>query len=319
MTKSRLLPLALVLLLPLALPVSAIDSQAQTSAVNFHGPAVGDTGEIVPAAEPFASSALGAAYAGAGAGGFGQAAPVIKHASTGPLSRLALGATISAFGIGGEAAVNLSQHLDTRSYANYFQDSPTFSTNGFNVTANIHLASAGTSLDYYPFHNGFRLSPGILSYNQNRANAVALAAVGTSITLNDQDYYSATPNAALGITALTGHGTVGLHQTRPAFTATTGWGSLIPRSGKHWAIPFEIGAAFTGTPSINMTLTGWGCLDKAQTMCNDVADLTNPVSIQIQSALQAQLAKWRSDLKPLKVYPIISTGFVFNFNVRRSN
>jgi len=54
-------------------------------------------------------------------------------------------------------------------------------------------------------------------------------------------------------------------------------------------------------------------------MCNDVADHTNPVSIQIQSALQAQLAKWRSDLKPLKVYPIISTGFVFNFNVRRSN
>jgi len=212
--------------------------------------------------------------------------------------------------------VNISRHIDARFTGNLFSYSTTFNTNGFNVDANLHLASAGAALDYYPFHKGFRLSPGILVYNQNRANANAPVTPGTSFTLNNETFYAATPNAALGITALSGTGSLGLHSTRPAFTMTTGWGSLIPRSGRHWAIPFEIGAAFTGAPTLTMNLSGWACYDQAQTLCTNVSDPTNPISVQIQNDLQAQLAKWKSDLDPLKVYPIISTGVVFNFNIR---
>jgi hypothetical protein len=233
-----------------------------------------------------------------------------------PLSRLAIGPDFSPLGVGAEAAVNINQHFDARVTGNLFSYSTTFNTNGFNVDANLYLASAGAALDYYPFHKGFRLSPGILVYNQNRANANAPVTPGTSFTLNNQTFYAATPNPALGITALSGTGSLGLHSTRPAFTMTTGWGSLIPRSGRHWAIPFEIGAAFTGTPALTMNLSGWACYDQAQTMCTNVNDPTNPISVQIQSDLQAQLAKWKSDLDPLKFYPIISTGLVFNFSIR---
>ena len=65
-----------------------------------------------------------------------------------------------------------------------------------------------------------------------------------------------------------------------------------------------------------MNLTGWACYDQAQTLCTNVNDPTNPISVEIQGDLQAQVAKWKSDLDPLKVYPIISTGIVFNFNIR---
>jgi hypothetical protein len=260
----------------------------------------------------FAASSDPAAFEAGG----GQTAPTIVRRGIRPFSRLALGADFSPLGVGAEAAINLREHFDARVMGNIFQYSTNFTTNGFNVDANLHMASAGAALDYYPFHKGFRLSPGILVYNQNRVNADAPVTPGTSFTLNSQTFYAATPNTALGITALSGTGALGLHSTRPAFTMTTGWGSLIPRSGRHWAIPFEIGAAFTGAPTVNMNLTGWACYDQAQTECTNVDDLSNPIAVQIQGDLQSQLAKWKSDLDPLKFYPIISIGFVFNFNIR---
>jgi len=309
--KKCFLPLFALLLLSSL--VSAPSANGQTT-LDFRQP--GLTSVIDLPSDPGASSADGTFGAGYGGGGYGQAAPAVKRVSDRRLSRLALGADISPLGVGALAAVNLSAHLDARVTGNFFDYSTTFNTNGFNVDANLHMASAGASLDYYPFHNGFRLSPGLLFYNQNRADANAPVTPGTSFTLNNQTFYAAVPNPALGITALSGTGALNLHTTRPAFTATTGWGSLIPRSGRHWAVPFEIGAAFAGTPSLNMNLSGWACYDQAETECTNVNDPSNPISVLIQNDLQTQLAKWKSDLNPLKTYPIVSTGIVFNFNIR---
>ena len=248
--------------------------------------------------------------------GGGQVAPAVRQKQIRPFSRLAIGVDFSPLGAGAEAAMNLSRHFDARITGNLLQYSTNFTTNGFNVDANLHLASAGTQVDWYPFHTGFRLSPGILLYNQNRVNANAPVAPGTSFTLNNQTFYAAIPNSVLGITALSGTGALGLHSTRPAFMMTTGWGNLIPRSGRHWAIPFEIGVALTGSPTVKMNLTGWACYDRAQTLCTNVDDPSNPIAAEIQNDLQAQVMKWKNDLDPLKTYPIVSTGVVFNFNIR---
>jgi hypothetical protein len=296
---------ARLLLIPLATLLSCSAAQAQSFS-NAH-----ESSSLEPAAYSVSSPESPAAFGG---GGQAVASPLVHHGIR-PLSRLAIGPQISPLGVGAEAAVNISQHFDGRVTGSLFSYSTSFTTSGFNIDANLHLASAGASLDYYPFHNGFRLSPGILVYNQNRANANAPVTPGTSFELNDQTFYAATPNPSLGITALSGKGSLNLHPTRPAFTATTGWGSLIPRSGRRWAIPFEIGVAFTGSPDLKMNLSGWACYDQAQTLCTNVNDPANPISVQIQNDLQAQLAKWKSDLDTLKFYPIISTGIVFNFNI----
>jgi hypothetical protein len=188
-------------------------------------------------------------------------------------------------------------------------------TNGLNLNGTINMATAGVSLDFYPFpKHGFRLSPGVLLYNQNGITANAVANSGTSFTLNDTQYYSASANAITGATPLNVAANLGLNTRKQAFTMTTGWGNTIPRTGGHLSFPFEIGAAFTGTPTVNVNLTGWVCADQAQTECADVTSTTNSLGVQVQSNLAAQVAKWRSDLNPLQVYPIFSFGVSYAFH-----
>jgi hypothetical protein len=272
---------------------------------------------ILTAQSPYFSSSLVAAEP-VPDGGAGRA-PSAYLTSTGtyarPLSRIGFGAGISPLGIQMLAATNLSNHFNLRGTGNFFNYSDNFTTNGINATAKLNLASAGASLDVYPSHLGWRISPGVLFYNQNQVTAATNVAAGTSFTLNGNTYYSANANSVTGATPVTGNGILGLHTTKPAFTITTGWGNMIPRNG-HWSFPFEIGVAFIGAPSVNVNLTGWACYDQAQTECTNISDPTNPIAQAIQSNLTAQEAKWVSDLNPLKTYPIVSGGVAYSFHIR---
>jgi hypothetical protein len=248
-------------------------------------------------------------------GGGGQSVPSVKHGPSGPLSRIGLGVGISPLGIGLDLSTNLSRHFNLRGTGNFFNYSRTFTTDGISADAKLNFASAGASLDVYPFHGGFRISPGVLLMNQNQVTASTSVAAGTSFTLNDQTYYSANANAATGATPVVGSGTLGLNATKPALSITTGWGNTIQRKG-HWSFPVELGVALIGDPTVKMNLSGWACYDKAQTMCTNIADPKNPIAIAIQSNLTAQVAKWKSDLEPLKTYPIASFGINYSFRIR---
>jgi hypothetical protein len=197
-----------------------------------------------------------------------------------------------------------------------FNYDTTFNTNGFAADAKVKLASTRTSIDVYPFHAGFRISPGIMFYNQNRVTANETVAGGTSFTLNDDTFYSANPNPVTGAVPVSGSALLNLHSTRPAFTITGGWGNAIARSG-HLSFPVEVGVGFVGAPSLNANLNGWACYDQAQTQCVNVADPNNAIAVQVQSDLQTQIGKWTHDLEPLKTYPIISAGVAYSFNVGR--
>lgn len=232
-----------------------------------------------------------------------------------PFSRMALGVGVSPLGIGMEAVTDLNQHFNLRFTGNLFNYSTSFTASGIPANAQANFASAGASLDVYPFHTGFRLSPGVLFVNDNRLTAVANIPGGTSITLNGTDYYSANPNPVTGATPLAGNGYLNLNTTKPAFTITTGWGNHIQRNG-HWSFPFEIGVAMIGKPQVNMNLKGWACTDASQTYCSNINDPTNPIAVQVQTNLQAQIAKWNSDLDPLKTYPIVSAGVAYSFRIR---
>jgi hypothetical protein len=235
----------------------------------------------------------------------------------GPFSRFAIGANFDTFGPGVQISTNIADRLNLRASGNAFYYSTNFNTSGFDAHAKMNMASAGLSADVYPFlRHGFRVSPGILLVNNNRISATAVAAGGTSIDFNDTTYYSATANAATGATPLNVKGALGLNTTKPAFTITTGWGNTIPRNGSHWSFPFEIGAAFIGSPSVNVSLSGWACQDQAQTECGDVTDTTNGTAQDVQASLAAQITKWKSDLDPLKTYPILSFGVAYSFPVR---
>jgi len=211
-------------------------------------------------------------------------------------------------GVNLQVATNLNRYLNVRGIGNYFNYTDnSFSTNGFNVDAKLNFATAGASLDLYPFPNhGFRLSPGALFYNQNAVSAGVSVANGTKLTLGNQPYYSLPSNP------ITGTGSVALNTQNPAFTITTGWGNMIPRNGGHWSFPFEIGAAVVDTPAIKLSITGTGCGDPTiPATCVNMA--TNATA---QQNLAAQIAKYQNDLEPLKIYPILSFGVAYDFRIR---
>jgi len=209
---------------------------------------------------------------------------------------------------------NLNPHFNLRTSGNIFNYSTNFTASGIGANAKLELKSAGTALDIYPFHKGFRISPGVLFFNGNQLSATALVAGGTSFTLNNDTFYSANANSATGATPVNGNALLNLHTNNPAFTITTGWGNTVPRK-VHWSFPFEVGAAITGAPSLKVNLGGWACHDQAQTLCTDISSKTDPIALQVQNDLTTQVAKWNSNIDWLKTYPIASFGVAYSFGL----
>lgn len=234
-----------------------------------------------------------------------------------PFSRIGIGADVSLLGVGLKSAIVLTRYFDARLMGNYFSyQTGRFEVEGFNVNANLHLASAAASLDWYPFNSIWRLSPGVMFFNDNRISGALDIVPGTGFSLNGENFYSANANPATGATPLKGNGVLGLHTNRPAATIAGGFGKFIPRSNRHWSFPSEFGVMFTGAPTINLNFSGWACLDAAQTQCGNLSKPANPVAVEFNNAEQATLAKWRRSLNKIQVYPIFTYSVVYSFNVR---
>ncbi len=224
-----------------------------------------------------------------------------------PFSQFALGGGISLMGINLQAATNVNRYLNLRCAGNVFNYSVNnISTNGLVLNGSLNMATVGASLDYYPFpKHGLRVSPGVLFYNQNQVGVSVLATGGTSFKLNGDEYYSSSSSP------VEGNASVGFNALNPAFTISTGWGNMIPRRRGRLSFPFEIGAAIVGSPSVNAALTQGQVCDASGENCVNVATDTT-----LTSDLQAQVAKYKNDLNPLKVYPIFSFGVAYSFGTR---
>lgn len=225
-----------------------------------------------------------------------------------PFSRMAISGGVSALGVQMSVTTNLNNHLNLRSTGSFFNYSANnISSSGFIVDGKLKLASAGASLDIYPFaSHGFRLSPGLLFHNTNEATGTFVASGGTSFELNGYTYYSSADDPVKG------NGTAGLHSRTPAFTMTTGWGNVIPHSGRHFSFPVEVGAAFVGAPTLNVVLTSGQVCDANGQNCFNV--VTDP---DMQSNLREEITKDQKKLEPLTTYPILSFGVAYSFTVRR--
>jgi hypothetical protein len=203
----------------------------------------------------------------------------------------------------------LTEYFDARLAGNYFAfNNGRIEVDGFNIYAGLHLASASATLDFYPWNAPVRLSAGLLFYNTNHASGTMRITPGTGFTLNGESFYAG------GSPPLTGTAAIAFHSIRPAPTLTFGFGKFIPRSNRHWSLPSEFGVAFTGAPSIDVSLTGTVCKDELLTMCGQASDTSNPVGAEFSNALQAKLASWRHSLNRVQIFPIISTGVSYSFN-----
>lgn len=244
--------------------------------------------------------------------------PYAANETFGFLSRIGVGADVGPLGIGIKGAVVLTPSIDGRLDTNFFSyQSGHFDIDGWNVTANLHMASTAAKLDWYPFNSVWRLSPGIMLFNGNELSGKGFIAGGTSFSINGKTYYSAKDNPATGATPLNGNGLLGFHRHQPAFTLTGGFGRFIPRSHRHWSFPSEFGVVFTGAPTVDVKLAGWACTDKAETDCGDVNSPSSSIGNDFNSNLNTALARWRHDLSGIQVYPVFTYSVVYSFTLPR--
>jgi hypothetical protein len=207
---------------------------------------------------------------------------------------------VGAAGIGIDIATPLAQHFNLRGGGNIFSYTGTYNDSGDVFSGTAQLRSGSFYLDYFPFHNGFRMSAGAV-INGTQLNGTTSVAPGTEFDLGDGTYYSSTTDPV--------HGTVAFNFGRkvaPSFTI--GFGNIIPRSGKHISFPFEVGFDYAGAPTIALTLVGTVCDTSTPPNCQKID--SDPTA---QADLLQQQNDINSDIRFLRFYPILSQGISFSF------
>jgi hypothetical protein len=218
-------------------------------------------------------------------------------------TRVAVGVKASPLGFGLEIATPLTSRLDLRIADNFFIHRNTFTYDGVDLNSKLSLSSMQAGIDIFPFrHSGWHVTPGVLFRNRNRVTANAFVPGGMPFSPGDGDYISSPADPVNGTLRIP------LDSTAPALSI--GIGSLFPRSGRHWSIPFEVGIAYIGPPKVTLNLGGSVC-DPASGVCQPIA---NDPQAQANIALEAK--QIQNDLAPLKTYPILSVGFAYNFGTR---
>jgi hypothetical protein len=226
--------------------------------------------------------------------------PSPKATSGGDSGRVGFGVKGSLLGGGAEVAVRLTHHTNVRAGFNVLSYSRDFNKDGIAYNGQLNFKTVEAHYDIFPWAGSFHISPGVLAYIGNPITASAAVAGGQSFTLGGTTYYSDTA------TPVTGTGKIDFNQAAPM--ATIGWGNLVPRSHKHFSVPFEIGVAFQGSPKATLNLLGNVCDPPGNVNCRPAATDSG-----VQGNVQSEQTKLNNSMSFFKAYPIISMGFGYKF------
>jgi hypothetical protein len=205
---------------------------------------------------------------------------------------LGVGLKMSTLGTGIELATPVTQRTNFRLGFNNFGYAHAFNYDGSRYSAQLKLFSLQANYDWFPFGNSFHLSPGLL-YNGNRVKA------------NTSDTAASQAEPGVFTNPITGSARIGFSKFSPMFLM--GWGNLIPRSGRHFSIPFEFGAAYHGQPKASLQMNPIIC------PAGDFMCIMASADPSIQSSFQAEQVKIRQEVSRFKIYPVISIGLGYRF------
>jgi hypothetical protein len=212
-------------------------------------------------------------------------------------STLAVGIKASTLGAGVEVATPLSRSLNLRVSGYYMLFDSAFSIDGINYSTKVNFRSGQMNVDWFPFHNGFHISPGVL-YFRNGLSGSADIDPGKPFSLSDVSYINSIDDPVSGTASIT-------YAQHLAPSLTFGFSNIIPRSGKHFTVPFEIGAAYTQPAAMDVKLAGLACTVQG---CFNAA--TDPGT---QANLRSEISDINDSIKKVPLFPIVSLGFAFRF------
>jgi hypothetical protein len=223
--------------------------------------------------------------------GVGQFRP---RSISNPLPRLGIGVKVGTLGIGFQVGTSLTDRINIRGGANFFNFNDSITEHGVLYNGTLKLRSVEAKLDLMVI-GGFRVTPGLLLYNNNGFTATATATGQSGFTLGGVTYNNFSPDPLNGGASLT------LNKFSP--TLGIGFGNLLPRSFRHWSLSTDLGVVFQGSPQFGLALSGSACVN-GSAVCQPI--MTLPGASQ---NIESERLKIQNDLKPFKYYPEVSFMF----------
>jgi hypothetical protein len=214
-----------------------------------------------------------------------------------PFSRIAFATSTGTFGYGGQVATPLTRWLNLRSGVNVFNFDYGLGVDGANYQGELHLKNGQVSLDFFPCHCGFHLSPGVMIF-RSAVSASVLVPGGNTFELGEQTFTSSVSDPV--------NGTANINFSRtimPMFTF--GFSNIIAHGKRHWTVPLDLGAAYTGPYSAQLKLGGSVCIDQAGCMGTNTPE--------IQQSVTEEQRELNEPMKHFQLYPIVITGVAYKF------
>jgi hypothetical protein len=194
----------------------------------------------------------------------------------------AIAGKAGTLGLGGEASVNLFQDINFRAGFCTFPFDYDSTVNGIDYKFKIDLQTIPLMIDWYPFHDSFHLTGGIILNNTDvdlRARSSGSVEVGGTTYTADQ--------------AGTLYGNVGFNRVAPY--VGLGWGNPFGHDSR-LGLLCDLGVAFSGTPDVSLRANG------------TYAD--NPT---FQSSLAQEQRDIQSKVDKYKFYPVLSVSLYYRF------
>jgi hypothetical protein len=214
------------------------------------------------------------------------------------LPHFGVGVKVGTLGIGVQIGTALASRVNLRGGANFFNYNDSLTENGVTYTGTLQLRSVETKLDLFLI-GGFRLTPGLVLYNDNKVSATASVPTGTSVSFGGTRYFS-NPNDPL-------RGTAAISFNKFAPSLGIGFGNLLPRGNRHWSLSTDLGIVFGGAPAFALGFAGSACSQNNTTSCQPA------VTPSVSASVEAERAKIQSDLNSFKYYPEASIMFGWKF------
>ena len=215
---------------------------------------------------------------------------------------IGLGVNVAIGGLGVDFAALVQRHLNVRLGGQFFGYAGSFQEQGAIVNGNIRLGGGRGSLDWFPFHNGFHLSPSVFFLNQTAIRATVLVPSGSDVSVGGGDYVSSNADP------LHGSASIGLRKTSPGFVL--GYGNLIPRGEKRFSFPVEVGFYYVGQPTLKVLFSGSAC-DPTQPQPLGCQPVNQDAGFQ--ASLAAFIARNNNNLKYASFLPVLSFGVGYSF------
>lgn len=264
-----------------------------------------DSSSLIASSSLSNSGALDMAARGEPAAGVIRPVPISPVKQRNPLP-LAVAAHVGIDGIGFDVAMPVARKLNVRAGMDLFSYSFGFREEGADINAAFRLRSSHAALDWFPFGGRFRISPLMGFANNNQVHATALIPVGSSWSLNGQDYISSYADP------LHGSGSVTFRKVSPGLSL--GFGNMIPRTRSRVSFPVEAGFYYVGQPSLKIDFSGSACDPQypASTGCQPV--MQDP---GFQKDLAAFIARNNHNLSYASFFPVFSVGFSYSIGTRQ--